>query len=211
MKRLFFALSVSESWVKNFLPSYKKLKINADQKEISVKWVPTDNFHVTMTFLGDQDEKNIPDLQIALQNICQRFAPFALKVEDMSAFSKETDARVIYLGVQNKKYLGEIKNALDHELQLLDDVTVPPAREYAPHLTVGRLRNPRSVKDMISPFKRKSFGKIQVDEIILYESKLQGAFPIYTPIARCKLTGSLNLQEDVDPAAIAYNDATIIG
>jgi 2'-5' RNA ligase len=48
---------------------------------------------------------------------------------------------------------------------------------------------------MISPFKRKSFGKIQVNEIVLYESKLEGNFPVYTPILRCPLTGS-EIDED---------------
>ena len=196
-KRLFFALNATDPLSTTFLPTYKKLKINADQRDMTIKWVPVDNFHVTVTFLGEQLESDIPKLLEALQKVCANFAPFQLKIEDVGAFSNEHDARVLWLGVQNKRYLGEFKAALDEELNKDDLLNHLEEREYRPHLTFGRLRNPKSVKDMISPFKRKSFGKIQVDEIILYESILQGAFPVYKPVARCKLTGTVESTDEV--------------
>ncbi|MGE5084818.1 MAG: RNA 2',3'-cyclic phosphodiesterase [Bacillota bacterium] len=188
-KRLFLALNATDPLSTTFLPTYKKLKINADQKDMTVKWVPPENFHVTVTFLGDITEENIPLLLECLQEACNETRPFDLKVDDVGAFSSEHDARVLWLGIQNKKCLGEFKQLLD---QLLEDrklLTHPEFREFKPHLTFARLRNPHSVKDLISPFKRKSFGKIHVEEIILYESKQAGPFPVYTPISRCKLTG----------------------
>lgn len=194
-KRLFFALNATDPLEKTFLPTYKKLKINADQKELTIKWVPLDNFHVTITFLGEQEEQNIPLLQKVLQKVCENFAPFDLKVEDVGAFSNEHDARVLWLGVQNKRCLNEFKALLDAELEHENLLTHVETRDFKPHLTFARLRNPKSVKDMLSPFKRKSFGKIHVDEIVLYESELRGAFPVYKPLARCKLTG---IEESVD-------------
>lgn len=188
-KRLFFALNATDPLSTTFLPTYKKLKINADQRDMTIKWVPLDNFHVTITFLGEMEEEHIPALQECLQQACSETQPFDLKVEDVGAFSNEHDARVLWLGIQNKRCLGEFKQRLDQLLEERNLLTHIEVREFKPHLTFARLRNPRSVKDMISPFKRKSFGKMHVDEIVLYESKLAGAFPIYSPIARCKLTG----------------------
>lgn len=187
-KRLFFALNATDPLSKTFLPIYKKIKINADKKEISVKWVPLENFHITVSFLGDTEVDKIPRIVEVLKRVCTEFASFDLKVEDVGAFSNEHDARVLWLGIQNKRALNEFKNRLDHELQA-EGLFSGEMRDYRPHLTFGRLRNPRSVKDMISPFKRKSFGKIQVSEVVLYESTLQGSFPIYTPLLRCPLTG----------------------
>lgn len=189
-KRLFFALNATNPLAQSFLPIFKKIKINADKKEISVKWVPPENFHITLTFLGDTDVESIPQIQEVLKKVCTEFSPFDLKVEDVGAFSNEHDARVLWLGVQNKRALNEFKNQLDSELQA-QGLFGGELRNYKPHLTFGRLRNPRSVKDMISPFKRKSFGKIHVSEIVLYESNLEGNFPVYTPILRCPLSGTL--------------------
>jgi 2'-5' RNA ligase len=188
-KRLFFALNATNPLATSFLPIYKKIRINADKKEISVKWVPPENFHITLTFLGDTDVESIPKIQEILKKVCTEFSTFDLKIEDVGAFSNEHDARVLWLGVQNKRALNEFKNQLDHELQA-QGLFGGEMRDYKPHLTFGRLRNPRSVKAMISPFQRKSFGKIQVNEIVLYESKLEGNFPVYTPILRVPLTGT---------------------
>jgi 2'-5' RNA ligase len=188
-KRLFFALNATDPLATTFLPSYKKLKINADQKELVIKWVPLENFHVTVSFLGECPEENIPALSQALKEACDQTQPFQLKIEDIGAFSSEHDARTLWLGVQNKKCLGEFKDLLDGILKEQNLLNFIDKREFKPHLTIARLRNPKSVKDMLSPFKRKSFGKIQVNEIVLYESKLAGAFPVYKPIFRAALTG----------------------
>jgi 2'-5' RNA ligase len=194
-KRLFFALNATDPLSTTFLPTYKKLKINADQRDMTIKWVPLDNFHVTITFLGEMDEEHIPALQECLQQVCSETRPFDLKVEDVGAFSNEHDARVLWLGIQNKRCLNEFKNRLDQLLEERNLLHHVDLREFKPHLTFARLRNPRSVKDMISPFKRKSFGKLHIDEIVLYESKLAGIYPVYTPLTRCKLTGPELIEE----------------
>lgn len=189
-KRLFIALNASSPLAETFPPVAKKLRISADKKELLIKWVPPENFHVTVSFLGGRKEDEIAAIGEVLQKVCTQFAPFDLKVSDMGAFASETEARVLWLGIQNKKYLGKFKNALDEALSQ-QRLSAPEAREFAPHLTFARLRNPKSVKDMISPFKRKNFGKIQVDEIVLYESKQQDFYSVYVPLLRCRLTGSL--------------------
>ncbi len=196
-KRLFFALNASDPLEKTFLPIYKKLRIIADKKEMVMKWVPLENFHATVTFIGPMDEEAVPKLADTLETVCARFAPFDLKVEDVGAFSNEQDARVLWLGVQNKRYLNEFKAALEAELTENDLLPQPEQRDYTPHITFARLRNPKSVKDMLSPFKRKSFGKIHVSEIVLYESEVRGVYTVYKPLVRCKLTGVLPSDEDV--------------
>jgi 2'-5' RNA ligase len=190
-KRLFIAINATDPLEKDFLPFFKKLKINADKQNLIVKWIIPNNFHITMNFLGELPEEILPSLQDVIQEICSQFAPFELKIEDISAFANEHEARVLWLGVQNKKCFAQLKNSM--EQALLDKKILDRAdpREFSPHLTLGRLRNPHSVKDMISPLKRKSFGKIHVRELVLYESKLQGPFPVYIPLYRYPLNNSL--------------------
>lgn len=193
MKKLFFALNATEPLATSFLPTYKKLRINADKKEIVIKWVPADNYHITLIFLGNRPAEQLLDLEETLKEICANHSPFDLKIEDVGAFSSEHDARVLWLGVQNKKILNTLKNDLEERLIKKDLLNLQSdERDYVPHLTFARLKNPKSVKDMISPFKRKSFGKIHVDEVILYESKMQGHFPVYIPLFRCKLPAPVN-------------------
>ena len=188
-RRVFIAINATDPLSLTFLPILKKLKINADRREMNIKWVPADNYHITISFLGEMSGEEITKIQNALQTTCSEMHPFDLKIEDIGAFSNEHDARVLWLGVQNKKCLGSFKESLDKSLVENSIIKQESDRSYWPHLTIGRLRNPGSVKDMISPFKRKNFGKIKVSEVVLYESKLQGPFPIYIPLARFNLTG----------------------
>lgn len=188
-KKLFIALNATDPLAETFLPAFKKLKINADRKRLTVKWVPLDNFHVTVVFLGDQLDEDIPKIIEVLSEVCTQIPAFELKIEDVGAFSSEHDARVLWLGVQHKKSLRDLKDQLEQRLVDTHLMSQMDPRDYSPHLTFGRLRNPTSVKDMLSPFKRKSFGKIHVGELILYQSILEGPYPVYKPLARCKLTG----------------------
>ncbi len=189
MKKLFFALNATDPLATSFIPTYKKLRINADKKDITIKWVPADNYHITVTFLGNRPPEQLSTLEECLSEVCASHSPFDLKIEDIGAFASEHDARVLWLGVQNKKILNTLKNDLEEKLEQRDLLHLQSdEKDFVPHLTIARLKNPKSVKDMISPFKRKSFGKIHVDEVILYESKMQGLFPVYIPLIRCKLT-----------------------
>jgi 2'-5' RNA ligase len=197
MKRLFFALNATVPLEKSFAPFLKKIRIGADQREVSVRWTPPENYHITVTFLGETPDENIPELKKTLEQVCTQFASFDLKIEDISGFSNEHDARVIYLGVQNKRYLNEFKQALDQALEQNNLLTHVDKRGFVPHLTIGRLRNPKSIKDLISPLKRKSFGKLKVTEIVLYESKLEGVYPVYTPVFRVQLTGQPEQHIDI--------------
>ena len=201
-KRLFVAVDLGPSIGEAFYSTLKKLKINAEKKDLSIRWTPPENFHATVTFLGETEESNIPQIQHILEKICLCFTPFDLKIEDIGAFSHEHDARVLWAGVQNKRYLNELKTALDEELIAVNLIPEVESREFTPHMTFARLRNPKSVKDLLSPFKRKSFGKTKVTELILFESKLQGAFPVYTPLFKIPLSSEASLPQDYSDLSV---------
>jgi 2'-5' RNA ligase len=195
-KRLFVAVDLGSSLSESFFTMLKKLKINADRKELQIRWVPTKNYHATLTFLGETEEDKIPDVAKCLQSVASRFAPLELKIEDVGAFSSEYEARALWMGVQNKRSLNNLKNELDQELLDSNLISRLEDRVFVPHMTFARLRNPKSVRDLLSPFKRKSFGKIPIKELVLYESKVFGSNPVYVPIFKVALQGSPELNFD---------------
>jgi len=46
-------------------------------------------------------------------------------------------------------------------------------RAYHPHVTLGRLREPKSVESVLEPYSEHLFSKTSVDSVVLYESKLK--------------------------------------
>ncbi|MGZ3743511.1 MAG: RNA 2',3'-cyclic phosphodiesterase [Pseudobdellovibrionaceae bacterium] len=187
MRRLFLAIAAKEG-LETIAPQIiKKLKMHAEQKEIEVRWVPLENYHITLVFLGNTQDEKIPEIEAITERIAMNFAPFHLKISDVGAFPDDFSSRVLWFGVQNSKTLRSMQEDLVTELKHV--VYNPQEQEYSPHLTIGRLRNPHKTKDMISPFVRKKIAKIEIHEIVLYESIGSVPFQVYKPIKFFKLSG----------------------
>lgn len=181
-KRLFVAIRCDQGIEKEILPIMKKLKINADQHELDIRWTPPENFHVTLLFLGETSVENIPALEAKIREVCEQHAPLSLKISGLGAFPDDFSSRVIWLGVQNSRALRGLQQDLHTAIFKQEGAG------YEPHLTLGRLRNPHKTRDLLSPFVRKSIGKVNVTEVVLYESLLKQPFPIYRPLVSFPLS-----------------------
>ncbi|MBS1971274.1 MAG: RNA 2',3'-cyclic phosphodiesterase [Bdellovibrionales bacterium] len=195
MKKLFLAIATQEGLEPSGPQIIKKLRMNADQRDLDIRWVPLENYHVTLVFLGNTPEDKLPEIEAIMHESASATSPFQLKISDIGAFPDEFSSRVLWFGVQNSRTLRALQDNLsqkfrDHHYRLED-------RAYSPHLTIARLRNPHKTKDMMSPFRRKKIGKVSVSEIVLYESVGSAPFPVYKPLLRVPLTGEpVNLDED---------------
>lgn len=183
MRRLFIAIDCHQGIENAAAPVLKKLRINTDQRELEVRWTPVENFHVTLNFLGNTSAEKQAEIEAKMHEVASRHAPFKLKINGMGAFPDEFKARVLWFGVQNSKALRSLQGDLSETMFHRDE------HEFVPHLTIARLRNPHSARDLMSPFVRKDLGKVEVKEMILFESIPKGHFSFYKPLVRIPLTG----------------------
>lgn len=188
MKRLFLAIATHEGLEAPAHELVKKLRINAEQKKFEVRWVPPSHYHVTLVFLGNTQEAKIPEIEAGVEETSKTLAPFELKISGVGAFPDDFASRVLWFGVQNSKNLRFLQSELTEKLK--DHIYRLEEREYSPHLTIARLRNPHKTKDLLSPFVRKSIAKIPVTEVVLYESIGEMPFPIYKALKRFPLLGA---------------------
>lgn len=202
MKRLFLAISTQEGLEPAAPQIIKKLRANADQRELDIRWMPHKNYHVTLVFLGNTAESKIPDIEAIMKECAANSPPFLLKISDIGAFPDEFSSRVLWFGVQNSKTLRALQENLSDKLT--DFRYAGEERQYSPHLTIARLRNPHKTKDLMSPFRRKKIGKVSVSEIVLYESVGAAPFPVYKPLLRVPLTGKPVEEESSD---LPYSEA----
>jgi RNA 2',3'-cyclic 3'-phosphodiesterase len=182
--RIFIALDAQQL---SFDPelSLKKLKTNLKMKEWEFRWVPQKNYHITLNFLGEVEVEKIAQLTSMLQELASNHPPFSLKLDGLGAFPTLKEGRVIWMDVQNSKFLRALQADCEQRLQALGFSL--EARDFRPHLTLARLRNPRQLTDVLSPLIKQNFGELQVQKITLYESKLAGAFPVYEPLEKFDL------------------------
>src|SRR5262245_11255168 len=141
MARLFLAVDAGPV-EKSLLPWMKKLKIAADRKDLSVRWVPAENRHITLVFLGEATPEQREKIESTVRPVTDANPGFSLRVEGLGAFPEPRSARVLWLGVQNSKKLRALRDRLAEPLRQLG---FPIEEDYSPHLTIGRLRSPKSL------------------------------------------------------------------
>lgn len=181
--RLFLALS-AEPLAPALKPLLKKLKENLDRREITARWVPAELLHVTILFFGETSLEKRDTLIRLFDALLPAKEAFTLKIEGLSAFNSPDEARVLWIGVQNSRRLRGLRSDL---IEPLVAEGWPLGDDYEPHLTIGRLRNPQGLRDLIAQFRSVDLGKIAVKELVLFESVLQTPFPQYKIVRRWPL------------------------
>ena len=136
--RTFIAIPLGDEVSREAVRLIQRLKHPSD----GIKWVPTDNLHLTLKFLGEVENTDIPRVCDVLGDACDEANPFELHFFGTGAFPTLQRPRVLYAGVQDDSgTLTDIVNALEHGLADLG--FKPESRDYTPHLTLGRTKGGR--------------------------------------------------------------------
>jgi 2'-5' RNA ligase len=105
-----------------------------------IRWVPPENAHLTLKFLGDLEREAVPGVEAALAAVCARHGPFGVRLSGMlGAFPAERRASVLWAGISEGS---EDLSLLAADVEAaLEPLGFPAAgRPYRPHLTLGRAR-----------------------------------------------------------------------
>lgn len=155
-------------------------------------WVAPDNVHVTLNFVGDLDEKEVPDLCREVKKEAEKHAPFLLTVEGMGAFPEAVRPRTIWLGVSEG---ADALRALHRDLAIvIQGFGFNKERnEYCPHLTLGRVRRNgrwnQVLTDAIDRMNDHEAGSCSVDEISVFSSHRDRFGPTYSVMSTIELLG----------------------
>jgi RNA 2',3'-cyclic 3'-phosphodiesterase len=150
-----------------------------------VRWTRRANLHLTLRFLGDAARADqLERLNRGLEQIAAATEPFVLEVRGTGVFPNPGRPRVVWIGLES--------NALTDLAGRIEAVTVasgfpPERRNFSPHLTIGRVRDPRGwleVRDTIGNAAERVFGATRVASLALYRSTPGRETSIYTELAR---------------------------
>jgi len=156
----------------------------------SAKWVEPDNLHVTLLFLGEVDERDVPAVCTAVGTVCAEHDAFTLSVEKVGCFGSPRRPRTFWVGV------GEGAT----ELIALHDALEPPLldlgcyrreeRQFTPHITLGRAKGGDAGESLVAGLRKYatwSAGEVEVREIQVMSSELTRDGPIYGVLSRARL------------------------
>ena len=149
-----------------------------------VRWVPEENLHLTLKFLGGVEPERISRLIAEASSKLEGLAPFDVVLGGLGAFPNARRARVVWLGVRaGGAQLAQLARKLDTAAARIG--VERERRPYRTHLTLGRLRQPAPVA--LSGIPCPDGLPFSVEEVVLYESRLSSAGAQYIPLARLRL------------------------
>ncbi len=187
--RLFVALEPPDLVRRRLTSLQGELRRAAGRAADEVKWVPPDNVHLTLQFLGAVPEERLEAIQAALAQTAAESGPLDLAVTGTGAFPSARRARVLWAGVAGDLApLGALVAALGRHLAPLG--FAPEDRPFSAHLTLGRARDARGLPGLAAALAHAGAGteaRWHAGELVLFRSHLSPHGPRYEALSRVPL------------------------
>ena len=151
------------------------------------RWVPEENFHLTLRFIGETGRLLAEDIDNALT--CLRGRAFSFSLAGLGWFEKNGRVNTLYAGVERNEDLARLRAKVETALAR---VGVPPERRrFTPHVALARMD--QMVTPALTRFVQANnlyrSAPIRADNVVLFSSFLGKEQPTYTPEAAYTLGG----------------------
>lgn len=171
--KLFYAVDIPEPAIKRMIKETSKLR--EDYQHFN--WVPKDNLHITLHYLGEFKSNKLDELKEKTER-----AIFDIEPTQLYAFGLDiliSTKITIYVSFHKNKTLETLSSRLS-EIYLPQE-----KRTFIPHLTIARWKVPS--KQQYLHLKKKLHRtdvslEFPIDKINLYESIARPKFPLYKKV-----------------------------
>lgn len=160
-----------------------------------VRWVPAENYHVTLRFIGELERWRAAEVDDALAGL---HAPcFSLSLRGVGAFARAGRVTSLWCGVERSPALDHLQSKIERALHSAG--LERERRRFTPHVTLARLDGAPEEKVAGWVQGRNLFrcGPIPVAHFTLFSSHLGKEQAVYHPEAE------YDLARPAPPAAFA--------
>mgnify|MGYP002036722336 FL=1 len=166
-----------------------QLQQSLSGRDIDVRWVKLPHVHLTLKFLGEVQDRLIPEICDCVKGVSQSCDPFSMKLSDLGAFPNIDNPRTLWIGVaQGSDQLLTLHSKLENELEKFG--FVPESRRFTPHVTLGRIRNVASKLEIARKLcmsKTCESEAVSVKELAVMSSEISAEGPQYRRMGRAAL------------------------
>ncbi len=196
--RSFIAIDVSPA----IIEAIKGIQARLKEKNKGIRWVRAEGIHLTLKFLGEIGSGDVEKIGDILKEVCSGLSPFELSTGSVGAFPNIKRPRVIWLGLEGE--LDKLNTLYLRVEKACKSLGFPEEkRDFAPHLTLGRVKERRGKKERLSDLSSCADSERElsfiVEAVYLYKSELKPHGAIYTklkafPLNKGKIDGGKNEQ-----------------
>lgn len=165
--RLFAAVSIPHehlAWLEESTEGLRELWPQA-------RWTPPENQHVTLKFLGTTPPDRLEPISRVMKMVASGRPGAEMSLGQLGSFPSSTRVRVLWAGLDDPDELlaglaGDLGSALEPLGYRVEE------REFRPHLTLARFREPVRPADPLPELDRGSLPPFPVNSIELFRSHL---------------------------------------
>jgi RNA 2',3'-cyclic 3'-phosphodiesterase len=142
------------------------------------RWVPPDNHHLTLRFIGEVPGHRADEIDHALAVL--RGKGFHLTLTGLGTFEKSGRPTALWVGVERNQALDHLQSKVETALQRIG--LEPERRRFAPHVTLARLDNVSDAKLVAYLQAHNLFrAEVAVEHFTLFSSRIGKEQAVYTP------------------------------
>ena len=172
--RLFIAIAVPDL-VKTQIET-TQLQLRAALNRAAVRWTKSDQFHLTLRFLGNVESGLVEPLIGALRPICQSAQALELRAAGLGFFPNAKAPRVIWTGIEDA-HARLIPFQAAVQQATLKFTSEKAEQGFSGHVTLGRIKQLKGPEaDLLARtakgFSNMSFGEWTAQEVQLMRSEL---------------------------------------
>lgn len=159
-----------------------------------IRWVPIQNMHLTLKFLGDISTSHVDFLKQLLAREANSHPQFDLQLSGLGSFPNSRRPRVLWAGLHTPADLISLQKSIEAGTTRLG--YEQEEHDFSPHLTLGRVRqnidqtDMQKVRTTMDTIQLGNIGTARVDSIHLFKSDRQPSGSIYTKLFSAPLSKS---------------------
>lgn len=182
--RAFIAVNLSPDVLDKI--EYIALDLDKRMNSVPIRWVPKENIHLTLKFLGNVSTANLEILKDILGKVVDNHHECDISVGGIGVFPKPHNPRVIWVGMKVPQELIHLQHEIEIETARLGYSR--EHRPFSPHLTFGRVSRNASAQDVqviakiLEKYKVGFLGATRLRTVYLFRSDLKSEGAEYTPI-----------------------------
>ncbi|HUB50229.1 MAG TPA: RNA 2',3'-cyclic phosphodiesterase [Acetobacteraceae bacterium] len=143
------------------------------------KWVPPENYHITLRFIGETPGYRAEEIDHALASLKAR--GFSLTLSGVGTFDRSGRSMSLWVGVERNPQLDHLQNKIETALQRVG--LEPERRRFAPHVSLARLDNASEAKlvSFVQAHNLFRSDPVPIEHFTLFSSLLGKEQSVYTP------------------------------
>ena len=178
--RSFISLDLPFS-LRHELSGHAKLIAGQDKRQ-KIRWMPPENYHLTLVFLGEIESAILSGLQFALEQKLEAAEPVPLTISTITPFPFSRP-RIAAALVEHTAELLQLQSDVGNCVRKYG--ITPERRRFAPHVTLGRLIQ-RAGKTVDFKVRNILLSGI-ADSVTLFQSELTPDGAIHMALAEIPL------------------------